>query len=239
MEGEILQDIGLSKNETKVYLALLELGASNVGKISAKSGVHRTNIYDSLKSLIKKGIVSYVSKGKTSYFEAINPEGLANILKEKEEKLRSILPSLVSRQSLKEEVVSTYDGVIAFRNLLNALLEKKKPIFAYGIPKEASEIIGKTFLAYFHKKRSTLRIQMKHVYNEDARDRMGYLNRLPYTEAKHLEKEFDTHATTLVCDNVVLIIHWSKSPLTIKITSEEISKIYYKYFNILWKLAKA
>jgi sugar-specific transcriptional regulator TrmB len=67
---KILEELGLSKNETKVYLALLELGLSSLKDITSKSGVHRTNVYDSLKRLVKKGLVSHVTKDNKTAYEA-------------------------------------------------------------------------------------------------------------------------------------------------------------------------
>ena len=57
MDTGLIKQAGLTENEAKVYLSLIELGKSNVGKIADKSRVHRTNVYDSLKSLKKKNLV--------------------------------------------------------------------------------------------------------------------------------------------------------------------------------------
>ena len=59
---QLLTSLGLSKNEAKVYLALLDLGSATAGKIAEKSKVHRTNVYDALERLIEKGVVTYIFK---------------------------------------------------------------------------------------------------------------------------------------------------------------------------------
>ena len=64
-----LLKIGLTEGESKVYLALTELGSSTVGPIVKKSGVAYSNIYDILHRLIEKGIVSFIIKNKTRYFQ--------------------------------------------------------------------------------------------------------------------------------------------------------------------------
>ena len=51
-----LKEIGLSDSEANVYLTLLKLGEATVAEISQSSGLHRTNIYDSLEKLKEKGI---------------------------------------------------------------------------------------------------------------------------------------------------------------------------------------
>jgi len=49
---EKLKEAGLTENESKIYLALLEIGPANAGLISRKSGLHRRVVYDSLDMLI-------------------------------------------------------------------------------------------------------------------------------------------------------------------------------------------
>jgi len=46
----IIQELGFTYNEAKVYLALLELGLVTAGKIAEKSHVHRANVYDALRN---------------------------------------------------------------------------------------------------------------------------------------------------------------------------------------------
>ena len=58
MIKEILKSIGLSKNEIKIYIALLELGPCLMGKICGKTKIHRRNVYDSIEMLKEKGFIS-------------------------------------------------------------------------------------------------------------------------------------------------------------------------------------
>mgnify|MGYP003981854791 FL=1 len=51
MEEEILNDLGLTKNESKVYISLLKIGSSTVTNIANESNIHRVNVYDSIKKL--------------------------------------------------------------------------------------------------------------------------------------------------------------------------------------------
>ena len=45
---KILQTLGLTSTETKVYLTLLELGKALAGTIADKAQIHRRNAYDAL-----------------------------------------------------------------------------------------------------------------------------------------------------------------------------------------------
>jgi len=83
MDNEKILDLlklGLTEGEAKVYIALSGLGSSTVGAIVKKSGVAYSNIYDILNRLIEKGIVSYIIKSKTKYFQAASPSNLIDYL---------------------------------------------------------------------------------------------------------------------------------------------------------------
>ena len=60
-----------------------------------KSGLHRAVVYDLLERLIEKGLASFAIKGKKKYFEATNPQRLLEIEKEREEKIKQIMPHLM------------------------------------------------------------------------------------------------------------------------------------------------
>src|SRR3989338_11613851 len=103
MEVEfILREYGLSHKEINVYLSLLQTGISSVNRISNKSQIQRTTTYDVLKSLKEKGLVSFVTKNKKTFFEAVHPSKLISILREKQNKINKILPYLIK---IKETTV--------------------------------------------------------------------------------------------------------------------------------------
>ena len=71
---EQLKEAGLTANESKIYTSLLELGPSNAGLISRKSGLHRRVVYDTLEMLIQKGLVGYILKNNVRLFQASHPK---------------------------------------------------------------------------------------------------------------------------------------------------------------------
>ncbi|MBW2965687.1 hypothetical protein KY342_01130, partial [Candidatus Woesearchaeota archaeon] len=115
MNEQILRDIGLSMNESKVFLALVELGQNTVGNISKKCKVHRTNVYDSLEKLKEKDLVVCIEKQGTKYFDAKNPKELISLLKKKEEKLKQILPQFLLDYKLagKKTEAHIFEGMQA------------------------------------------------------------------------------------------------------------------------------
>lgn len=91
---EILKQIGLSDNESEVYLIVLKLNEALASNIAKQSKISRPHIYDNLNKLVEKGLITYVIKSNKKYFKAVNPDNLMDYLKEKEEDLKEILPEL-------------------------------------------------------------------------------------------------------------------------------------------------
>lgn len=239
MNENILAGIGLSTNEAKAYLALLEIGTATGGQVAERSKVHRTNVYDALDRLVKKGLISYFTKEKTRYFEATDPGNLLNLLKSKERELQQIMPELaLSRQMAHvKSGAAIFEGINAFMDILYEFLDFNESILVYGIPQIAPQML-RTKIPHFHKERIKRKIPMKHIYNHNAKARIRYLNTLPYVEAKYLPARFDSQVSTNICGDEVVLVLWSNPPLTIKIKNVRIADSYKKYFELLWKAAK-
>ena len=75
-----LQGLGLTEGESKAYVSMLSLGSSTVGPIAKKSGISYSKIYEVLQRLMEKGVVSFIIKEKTKYFQAIHPSMLHKFL---------------------------------------------------------------------------------------------------------------------------------------------------------------
>jgi len=234
---EILQEMGLSPNETKVYLALLNLGATTAGKIAEKAKLHRTNVYEALDRLDGKGLVSYILHDETKVFEAVEPGVLIRLMDERKAKLEGIMPQLLLDKQLSQKTSAhVQEGVNAFKLALYNLLNYNKTICIYGLPKQAPEVV-KHFIDLFHKTRIEKKVLMQHIYNENAQERINYLNSLPYTEAKYLPEKFNTPVSTLTCGDEIMIINW-EHPLTfIRIESKALAETYRIYFELLYSAA--
>jgi HTH-type transcriptional regulator, sugar sensing transcriptional regulator len=107
-----LKEVGLTDNESKVYLALLDLGPSLAGGISRKIGMHRRTVYDTTEMLIKKGLIGYILKNNRRYFEASNPNRILEILNEKQDLIGPIVSGLMEKfkGSKEKQETNFYKG---------------------------------------------------------------------------------------------------------------------------------
>jgi sugar-specific transcriptional regulator TrmB len=84
-----LQEVGLTEQEAKIYLALVGLGKASASQIAAEGQVSYGTIYDVLSHMERKGLVKTVPE-RTKRFIATDPEHLLQFLKAKEQKLERV-----------------------------------------------------------------------------------------------------------------------------------------------------
>ena len=244
MKKEILKELGLSKNEIKIYLALLRSGSAPAGKITKEIGIHRRNVYDSLERLMKKGLVGFVVKDKTKHFEAVNPYRFLDMIHEEKEKIdkkeknvSSMLTDLLAMKGTPKngKSVLILSGVKGIKNVLEDVLRTGQENLVLGAHKPPAPI--KNYLERFHKKRMRMGIKEKLIFNKSDSGRASDLSKMPHTKIKYLSKEYDGNVSVNIYGDKVAILMWSE-PMAILIENKEIAKIFRSYFNALWEMHK-
>ncbi|HLC70309.1 MAG TPA: helix-turn-helix domain-containing protein [Patescibacteria group bacterium] len=89
-----LQQFGLNKSETKVYLFLLEHGQSTPPEVALGTKITRTNSYNILKGLWNNGLIRKQRTGGRWIYFANDPESLLINLEKKRASLNEIIPDL-------------------------------------------------------------------------------------------------------------------------------------------------
>lgn len=132
--SDILEELGLAKNEARIYETLVREGESGVGEVSVKSGVHRRNVYDSLNRLTERGLVFERITSTEHLYQATNPKKLIEMLKEKEEKVEMILPELEKMYSAvpHEDDVVVYRGIEGWKNYMRDIARVGEDVYVIG-----------------------------------------------------------------------------------------------------------
>ena len=85
-EKTILEEVGLAKNEGKVYSELVKYGKLSASEASLKSGVPYGKIYVVLEGLVEKGLAKIVPE-KVKKYSPTSPEFLIDLINKKESTL--------------------------------------------------------------------------------------------------------------------------------------------------------
>lgn len=123
----ILSQLGFSKNETRIYLAALELATASAQAIAAEAGLPRTTAYSVLTKLVRRGVIGKtLVRGKTR-FVARPPETLLTVVAGLHNELKKTLPELTARYNRKESrpKIIFYEGPAAIQQVLDDTLKTR------------------------------------------------------------------------------------------------------------------
>jgi HTH-type transcriptional regulator, sugar sensing transcriptional regulator len=234
MEQKILENLGFTHAESKVYLTLLELGPVKVGKIIEKSGLQSSTIQYTLISLINKGFVTYVLKGKIKIYQSVDPKIILKEYKEREKQFEDIIPLLEGKQKLVEEKqeAEIYEGWKGIHNLFNELIKDAKPgedYYFYSVDVDEMNKRAMEFFATRDAKRKEKRLNVKGLARSELK---SYFKKRKNLEIKFAD--FPIPININLYNNKMVIVTWTDKPTGILIKSKQIVESQIKSFNQIW-----
>lgn len=240
MDTEILNEVGFSDAEKRVYLSLLEHGMSTAAPVLKRTGLQNSVFYRTIYRLIEKGFVSFIKKGKIKHYKAADPEILLVYLKEREGKLKELIPALKSKQQLstEKEEAELYSGFKGVKTMMYSLIEDSKKGEEYyffgtkaGIYPTLQERI---YLAYdqLRKEKGLMAFGIHHISVKP------YMKKGRYPEMRYAD--FPIPQTMSIFRDKIAIIAWGdlEKPIGLLIISKEIAEQYKQFFKEMWKIAK-
>jgi sugar-specific transcriptional regulator TrmB len=246
---EELESLGLTKGESKVYWALLEIGECTVGALLKEAKVSHSKIYDILERLSDKGLVTIIKKHNTQHFLANKPESLKDLLNEKRKEIderEKILDNIMPELQTKLEYAGTKDeitifegksGVRRFSELIFELMKPDDTFYLIGTPKSTYKVMGEYFTGW-QARRVQKKIAARMLFSEEARDRGEKRKDLPKTKIKFIPNDLAPEALTEMFGDYFAIMVIVGKPMVIMIKNKIIANSYKKQFEYLWKIAK-
>ena len=175
---EILGKIGLTKQESRAYLGLLELQEAQTGKLCKNTKIASSNIYKILDSLMKKGLVNFRVQNNIKVFMPSSPEILNDLFLEKQKKLdeeRKEVTELISSLKVrkpKKEPASNYkyfEGLIGIKSMwheINSSMNKNDIMRVYAGKRVSYErMVG--FLNEHHKLRVKNKVKERLIFPKE------------------------------------------------------------------------
>lgn len=249
IETEKLTKIGLTINESKVYLSLIELGTSKAGEILKRSGLNSGKIYEILNSLKNKGLISESIINNVKFFTCASPKKLYDYVERKEEEIRNerkIIDELIPKinnshiQETSNKAV-TYTGIEGMKTAIAELLDATKSgeeILTMGITGQKAEKINEFWQTFFIPKIIDKRIKQKIIFSEE--ENTDYLKNLKKAKSSEIRIAPIKSMVPIAIygKNKVIISNYDEPITNIVVYNEKIAKSFIELFNQLWKLAK-
>lgn len=238
--------IGLTKGESKVYIALLELGSSTVGPIVNRSGIAYSNIYEVLQRLMEKGLASFVIKNKTKYFQAANPEYLKEFLEKKEKEIErnkrfldEILPRIHMLQGTKPEQESEiFIGLKGLRAAYAKLVAGYTGgdwLFFYIYREEYAKESDAFFRSISPMFKKLQGLSARGVCNKEYK-KSPFVKTATFMKVRYVD--FPIPGIIDIYRDKILIVSWGAKPVSFLITSKQTADAMQEYFESVWKIAK-
>lgn len=239
MDLKILEEIGLTKAEISVYLALLELGKTTAGPVIKKAELYSSIVYATLQSLSAKGFVTYTKQGKRKYYSASDPKYILHFLEMKRQKIEHLLPELAARQhAVDRQSAEVFSGFRGFKVMLYQLIEDAEPgdeylFFAFYTKDNNIHDEVHEFLKEYERDRHRFGIVVKGIVPEYAREKY---------EGRALKNILFTNDQVLtnigVFRDKVIFTPWEDGKNSFLIHSRQLAEAFRVYFYSIWNKEK-
>ena len=228
MKASMLVEFGLSENQARVYLEIIQSPGRSGSNISKSLSIDRSFVYDIINSLINKGLVSYVVNGKIKVFYPSDPENLIKEIDEKKIKALNLIEEIkkLQEKNKSENEVKVYEGKAGLKaytlgggGTLNIL-----EVLKYDYP---------NYIKEFEQKK----IKGSLITSEKNKKIMGSIYPKSSVKIRNLE-HLDSSVSFSIFNNKLAIYSAEEKPFVLIINNKEISSSLKNYFDHLWKQAK-
>jgi len=242
---EKLEELGLSRNESKIYLFLLKNGSTTTGPIIKNTQIANSRVYESLNSLIKKGLVTYTIQKNGKHFRAEDPSKLLEIAEERKKKIQKMLPDMINLKSLKtpETTSAVYEGFDGFKTAFKKIIDDcpdKGTIYILGFSEHTYKTRSlRTFISNMNLKSEKKKQKLKVILDVSTKDGLGKdREKEKFTEVRYMPEKYISPAAIDITGDYVYIFLWEKKPYVFMIKNKMIAESFKAYFNFLWSISK-
>lgn len=237
MDTHVLEELGFSTAETKVYLALLELGTSKAGELIKHSGLQNSVVHMTLSRLVEKGLASFALESNVKHYSATNPQNLIRWIDEKKQRFEAILPDLLAKQAGQErQEAAVYEGVRGFKSMCYKFIEDVPPgadylTFAFMSPLIDQDREIYSFYREFTADRLRRGLKIRGIAHEQ---RKPLFKELDFDLGHWIFVNFPTLQNVSVCGNKIFMTPWEHKRVSFLISSTQLADNFRHYFDAIW-----
>ena len=243
-----LKQLGLTDDQSQIYLLLLQQSGLEARKISLKTGISRTLCYKILDDMIELGVIYREDEiGKVARFFASSPSKLNELIVKQKEKVNILEASFSAisgalnsewNRTWGRPSIGIYEGIDGIQKIYDGILESgSKEIFIISSPlnvdDDVKEIIKNQIAKQARKGIRTKAITplRKEIIdkireNEDL-DNLVQRKRVP-------KEELMIPAQIIICGNTISITNFKDNINNFVINSPKAAESLKLVFELLW-----
>tara|TARA_Y100000310_G_C20646854_1_gene797151 strand:+ start:1004 stop:1762 length:759 start_codon:yes stop_codon:yes gene_type:complete len=244
----ILNEIGLTENEIKVYNALIKLGKSPTGRIIKESKITGSKVYEVLDKLIDKGFVSSTIEAKWKLFKITSPEAILIYLDKKQKNLedqkqdaKQIINQIEKQMktSTKDSEITVFRGFEGIKTMysdIDKTLKKGETWLSMGASWQPEH--WEIHFSKVNKERDNRGIKSKHIFDEAYKSLYKKRKSWKNSEIRFFSNSLMIPTSTEIYANKVIITVLLEDGIGIIIENNKIAESFRKQFNYHWGKSK-
>lgn len=237
----ILEDLGLTENEARLYLASLSLGPTTVLSLAKTAEIRRTTVYSIIEALKKKGLMHIEITGFKKLYVAEHPDKLEAMIENKKSVLEKAAPEFLALYNLKgkESTVKYYEGIGAIKTIYDEVLQKIRPGDEYLVISDLQRFFDQD-RAYFDNYLEKLQKNHSHTAKKilatpsPQADFQKKYSKNFNNQIKILPKTKKLSVDVMILPYAVTIFDLNEPLSAIRIENQSVIDLHKEMFEIMW-----
>jgi sugar-specific transcriptional regulator TrmB len=238
-----LEQIGLTKQESEVFIATTKLGVAKASSIAKKCDFGRSAVYYTLSLLKEKGFISEIIQSGVQHYSAATPTRIIEILDEEKEKQKATITDVLDElkeirtSAIESPKIEFFEGYEGFKTVVSRLLEYDHKDYCCYVSAQILDYLPH-FHEQFRKKRAAKGIRIRSISQRNTNiESIKKRDKEELRETRYNEKILkDTNILQYILDDSVMIIRANKKEQSaIHIQNEEFATLQKNIFEEMWK----
>lgn len=247
-----LTKAGLTEKEISAYIYLSTYGPQHVSILAKACGMTRTNGYDVVKTLEKKGLCFNLGSLYGRKVQANPISQIKKIIKEKELELINLERELSTIEDVFKKIekprkvtrtnTSYFEGEESIKKLIMmSTRSTEREVLTVGSEIDLVDSLGSDFFEIYHEKRKVSKIYLKSIRpgNKRASGEVFSDDKKYIREVRvHPEGKIRLKSNMFIWDNYVAIITNEDRLVGTLIESAALSIMLKSWFSFIWEYSK-
>jgi hypothetical protein len=243
---EELMGFGLTENEAKVYMAVIELGEPAIGAIEKYASIHKQLIYNAAQKLQEKGLLSVHEIRGRKHFSIENPEAIEEYAAMRLEKAKTLVPLLYqhANQKRSSDTIRVFEGLNGIHQYYIDSIRKEPKSSSVSIlglnNKKYFEIFKQDGVPFirFENTRRERKIYLNLVLFGTDKDNVISNKQRQFVNMRIFEDGVIGPMDIMIWHNHVGMLFYAATPYVLDILGKDAAQGFLEYFNVFWNRGK-
>jgi len=241
---------GLSASESEVYLFLLTRGEVGAGEIIRRTSLKRGNVYNILKSFVRRGYIEEFDKNGVWHYRLTHPSNLINNLEQQKREvdrqidlLDSVLPDMVSEfnKAHFQPHITIREGIKGVRYLYNEILRTKKDyLLIRSVFDNKQEELKDLLTTHVIKQiKMGIRVRLIAPLVDSTKEKTALYDKQNLVERRIIPQEkMSLPSQIIIFGQKVAVTSYKETLITTIIDNPDFHETMTKLFEYIWEAGK-